>query len=222
MLGAMTANPARRSAWVRRAAMSVIILACADVALAGVFHAWSVASPSAPAARPVVAVLYADTPPALDRTRRALDRAVELHRAGGVKRIVCLGGNRPGIAWHAGDAMRAHLIAGGIPGERVVAERASYDTRTNLGSLGTLLHTWGENEVLVVAYPVHQWRIRHYAAMMPEGAVVEFAAPRLGYSWSGFADTWTALHHEAAAWTLTVVLSDRAYERLVRHLRASS
>jgi uncharacterized SAM-binding protein YcdF (DUF218 family) len=219
MLPAMERNGTQRIQWGRRVALATVALVIADIIVTGAFHARSVVSTNGVEPRRVLAVLYADTPPAFNRTRRALDRIAELYRAGGVKRVVCIGGNRPSMRWHAGPGMRANLLAAGIPGEQIVLEEASYDTRTNMASLGKLLREWGENSALVVVYPAHQWRVSHHARRIVKGAEIEFAAPRADYSWDAIVDTWSGLHHEAVSWLLLILLSEQGFDRLVRHLR---
>lgn len=168
-----------------------------------------------------LAVLHADAPPSLQRTRRALDRALELYRTGHMRQILCIGGNRPRTGLHAGEEMRAYLIAGGVPADRIVIERESYDTRSNAQAIGQALEGAPAGPVAVVAYPAHQPRVRYHLRRQAPRVDAVLIAPRADGPLARVVyESWVALHHEVAAWILTLALSERAYEALLRRSRA--
>jgi uncharacterized SAM-binding protein YcdF (DUF218 family) len=184
---------------------------------------WREDSREPPAAHyAAVAVLHADTPPALHGTRRALDRALELYRTGGTQRILCIGGNRLAAGLHAGEEMRAYLIAGGVPPDRIIVDSESYDTRTNATAIGKALQESVAGPVAIIAYPAHQPRVHYHLGRQAPRIDAVLIAPRADGSLARVAyESWAAFHHEVAVWMLTLALSERAYEDLLRRSRSA-
>ncbi|HCT80544.1 MAG TPA: hypothetical protein DGT23_29060 [Micromonosporaceae bacterium] len=127
---------ARRIWWRRmgRSAVVLAILACLTVVSSLIWvrvaSAGRVYSLSDVPARPVALVLgaqiYGDgTPSAFLEARLALAR--DLYRAGKV-RAVLVSGDNMNFDYNEPDAMRAWLIAQGVPADKVVADYAGFDT----------------------------------------------------------------------------------------------
>jgi uncharacterized SAM-binding protein YcdF (DUF218 family) len=209
--------------WGRRLAIGAGLLLLADLgATLALALYWRGDSGEPPAAHYLaLAVLHADTPPELHGTRRALDRALELYRTGRARQVLCIGGNRPATGLHAGEEMRAYLIAGGIPAEHIAIERESYDTRTNAQAIDKALEGSSAGPVAVIVYPAHQPRVRYHLRRQAPRVDALLIAPRANGSFARVAyESWTALHHEVAAWILTLALSEQAYADLLRRSRS--
>lgn len=170
-----------------------------------------------------LAVLHADSPPALHRTRRALDRALELYREGRVGRILCIGGNRAAAGIRAGREMREYLIAGGVSQDDIRTETESFDTRTNVRAFAAALETSPVGRVAVVAYPAHQPRVRYYLRRNARTVDAALIAPRVAESPASITyEAWVGLNHEVVAWALTLLLSEQVYSDLLRRSRSES
>ena len=166
----------------------------------------------------VAAVLHADVPPSLERTTRSLDTAVELYRAGRVRTIACVGGNRRAAGLHAGDAMRAYLVARAVPPENVLVERESFDTRSNVHALRMMLGLAGAGPVAIIVYPSHEPRVRHY--LRGSGVRAQFLPARAPRSTATLLyDSWISLNHEAVAWAAALMFSDALYAGLMASWR---
>ena len=209
--------------WLRGLAIAAGLLLLADLAgtVLVAVH-WRRAADQALAAHyPALAVLHADVPPSLERTRRALDRAVELYREGRTRRILCIGGNRAAAAVRAGEDMRAYLIAQAVPDEHIVVEHQSYDTRTNIKSLGKVLENSRAGPIGIIAYPAHQPRVRYHLRRHAPNVEAVLIVPRPDESLARVAyECWACLHHEIGSWALTLALSEQAFADLLRRSRS--
>ena len=211
------------SRWPRRLAIAAGLLLLADLAgtvLAAVH--WRRAADEALAAYyPALAVLHADVPSSLERTRRALDRAVELYREVRTRRILCIGGNRATAAVHAGEDMRAYLIAHAVADEHIVVEQESYDTQTNMESLRKVLESSRAGPIGIIAYPAHQPRVRYHLRRQAPDVEAVLIAPRPDESLARVIyESWASLHHEIGSWALTLALSEQAFADLLRRSRS--
>ncbi|MBR5560125.1 MAG: YdcF family protein [Clostridia bacterium] len=99
------------------------------------------------------AQVKADGTPSVALERR-LTAALESYQADRQLIIVCgaQGGNEPRAE---GDVMRDWLIKKGVPGEDVVAETASFNTRENLTYAKAIMQHRGLEQALVVTSDYH-------------------------------------------------------------------
>jgi uncharacterized SAM-binding protein YcdF (DUF218 family) len=207
--------------WLRRLVLILAAMFATDlIASAMVIASAMDAQGTVPGGRnyDAAAVLYADTPGSLKRTIPALDAAVRLFAAGRIADVLCIGGNRPGI--RAGEEMKRHLVARGVPAARVTVDSTSYDTRTNVLVVRDLTARRQHDSVVFVVHAFHGPRVAHLAARALERVDVAIFELPLSVSSAGdLSQAWLALHHEVIAWALLGVLSETRYDALIRAIR---
>lgn len=104
--------------------------------------------------RPVALVLGAGLTPAGDPSpylRRRLDAAVDLYERGVVEALL-VSGDRSGPDYDEPGAMRAHLLARGVPADAIVRDDAGVDTHTSCVRAHDLL---GVDAAVVVTQDYH-------------------------------------------------------------------
>lgn len=122
---------------------------------------------NAPALADVLIVLGArvepdGTPsPALGRR---LDRALACYEAGYAPVIITTGGQGDDEPMPEGEAMRAYLIAQGVPMAAVLAETNSYNTAENIEGAKAIMEEIGAETAVIVTSDYHLWRALDMAA----------------------------------------------------------
>ncbi len=93
------------------------------------------------------------------RLLRRLERAIELHRAGTVARVIVSGGQDPGSP-HEADVMRTVLLAAGVPDAAIVVDRGGVDTHATARFTRDYMHAHGLTSVIAVSQFYHLSRCK--------------------------------------------------------------
>lgn len=122
---------------------------------------------NAPAPADVLIVLGArvepDGSPSPALARR-LDRALACYEAGDAPVIITTGGQGKDEPMPEGEAMRAYLIARGVPETAVLAETASNNTMENIEGAKAIMAEIGAETAVIVTSDYHLWRALDMAA----------------------------------------------------------
>lgn len=111
---------------------------------------------SADAAVVLGAAVYTDRPSPVFEER--IRHAVDLYKAGRVRRLVMTGGLGPGDKLTEAEAARRWSLGQGVPSEAIVLEEASRTTQENLAFAKPILRRQGIGSVLIVSDPPHMRR----------------------------------------------------------------
>ena len=141
-----------------------------------------------------IAVFFSDDP--ADRQSR-ISVAIEAARECPDSLILLIGGARPGRNYYGAEAMSGELQIAGIPKARLRAERASYDTASNVSELARLADADGISRLILVSDPFHLLRIRHYFARSSRNYELSAAASGAAAAWPHI--VWRAAY-ESCAW----------------------
>ena len=117
------------------------------------------------------AAVWGDHPSPVFQAR--IDHAVDLHRAGHVRRLVLTGGTRSDTVAAEAHVARRYAIGRGIPSEVVHVEAQSRTTAQNLACSLPVLRQLEAQRVVLVSDPLHLWRARWMARDL--GLAVELA-----------------------------------------------
>ncbi|MFA5260617.1 MAG: YdcF family protein [Candidatus Omnitrophota bacterium] len=156
-----------------------------------------------------------------DTLRRA-NEAVRLYQKGSVSMIACIGGARPGRDVFGSQVVKDYLVSRGIPGEKIVVDRESFDSRTNWQVARRLARDHGWEHVTLIASPMHNQRLKKVVAAAPlDHGKVFYSA----YSYAGcepplsWKELWIDTHYEWLAYTAEFILPEPFYTQAVRQLR---
>ena len=156
-----------------------------------------------------------------DTLRRA-NEAVRLYQKGIVAMIACIGGARPEKNLFGSELVKNYLVSRGIPGEKIVADRESFDSQTNWQVVRKLTRDRGWRDIVLVASPMHNRRLRKVVAAAPlEEGKVFYNSYSYGdcdppLSWK---ELWLDTHYEWLAYVAEFVLPEPFYRQAVRQVR---
>lgn len=159
--------------WIRRtAAAAGLALLAGGSGLVGAVAAFSYRSAAGPADAAVVlgAAIWGKRPSPVFEAR--IRHALDLHRAGRVRKILFTGGVGDGDTRAEAAVARAWAVARGLPPEDLLCEAGSRTTRENLLAARAVLRREGLSRVLLVSDPIHMLR----AALMARDLGID-AAP---------------------------------------------
>ena len=144
-----------------------------------------------------------------------VDAARHLYRLGTVGSLLCVGGNAGDPPVTGAELMRRALIRGGVPGEAIVVDRDSFDTRSNWRNAETVLNAGNNQSVVLISSPMHLPRVYHEAhrsgltlSVVPAPTDIEPEPLRL-------LRVWWAIQHEWLGWIAAWVLPPDLHQRLL-------
>jgi uncharacterized SAM-binding protein YcdF (DUF218 family) len=143
--------------------------------------------------------------------------AVALWRAGGGRWVVASGGVTHGAPRAEGDAIAEALVAGGVPRDAVVVERASRTTAENAARTAELLAPLAATSVWIVTQPFHARRAVWLAQRAGLDARAWWIRDSLQYRDRARAVRW--LVREYAAWARLAVAETQRSRRSTRAAR---
>jgi uncharacterized SAM-binding protein YcdF (DUF218 family) len=162
-----------------------------------------------PADVPVV-VFYSS----VDAERAARLRATSMFVARyGPRPILAVGGSRPGRGYFGSLAMADELVRQGVARDRIVTERHSFDTQTNVEA--ALSSVGSSRRLVLVSDRLHLARI--HAALADQAPDVEAVLVDCGGPDLVWPRLWR-LHYEAVAW-IFFVLPEPWRRGLIRSVR---
>jgi uncharacterized SAM-binding protein YcdF (DUF218 family) len=151
-------------------------------------------------------------------SRDRVAHAARLFLDGRVDRLICVGGRRERPRRIGARQMAEALADLGVPAERILHDRTSFDTRTNWESASGMLTAGGWGEPLLISSALHLYRIRTIAqgpfewTPSPTRTALEaLAAHPLR--------TIAEVHREWLAWAGTRLLAPDTHRELVRRWR---
>ncbi|MCR9141541.1 MAG: YdcF family protein [bacterium] len=167
-------------------------------------------------------------------TVERLHFAAELYRRGAAPVVVGIGGHwRENRLAKRRDGMTRISGAAGLPGGAIVQDRESYDTVTNIDEFFRLADAYGWRRVAFVTSPLHMLRVRYESASrsinasqpdsissVPVAESLEIVS--LPFTASGQASlfaAWREAHHEWIAWSMTLVLPETVFRKIMRWRR---
>ena len=172
-----------------------------------------------------IAVLFADFGPLQGLSKESQRRvrfAGELYRSGVAPRVLCVGGYRGSGAHSGAVLMKKALVGLGVPENRVVVTKPSYDSTTNLGAIGVEAEREGwRTGVVVVSSANHLFRLR-YTARSLKLTFPAIYAPYLDQDAVppvGVIEAWTDVHYEWVAWLLAATLPVEGVQAIAARLR---
>jgi uncharacterized SAM-binding protein YcdF (DUF218 family) len=156
-----------------------------------------------------------------DTLRRA-NKAVLLYRKGAISMIACIGGARAGHDRLGSEMVKDFLVSRGIPDNKILVDRESYDSRTNCQVVRKLAREYGWPHITLIASPMHNQRLRTIIGKAPLDNVQVFYSsysyldcnPSL--SWK---ELWVDTHYEWLAYAAEFILPDVLYSRAIRLIR---
>jgi uncharacterized SAM-binding protein YcdF (DUF218 family) len=108
------------------------------------------------------AAVYGDVPSPVFAAR--IDHAIDLYRAGRVKRLLLTGGRSAEDRLSEADAGAAYARKKGVPAAAILLERQSKTTRQNLVNARALLGDAAAAPVVIISDPLHMRRAMAIAA----------------------------------------------------------
>jgi uncharacterized SAM-binding protein YcdF (DUF218 family) len=138
------------------AVLSGVVLAAGVVALR--IYSYRNVSPDVQADAAVVlgaAVWGAEVSPVL---KERVNHALDLYRAGKVKKLIFTGGRGDGGESAESDAAREYAISRGVPAADILAEEKSHTTYENIRYAKEVADAQGLRKVLIVSDPLHMKR----------------------------------------------------------------
>lgn len=154
----MTKRRKLRGRISRLATAAALALLAGLSALVGAVAAYSFRSSpgSADAAVVLGAAIWGKRPSPVFEAR--IRHALDLYRAGRVRKIVFTGGVGEGDTRAEATVARAWAAARGVPPEDLLCEAISHNTRENLLAARAVLRREGLEKVLLVSDPIHMLR----------------------------------------------------------------
>ncbi|HEX3650232.1 MAG TPA: ElyC/SanA/YdcF family protein [Pseudonocardiaceae bacterium] len=192
-----------RHRWRRLAgcAALVLLLAAAPTVWERLVAAPHLRDPATVPVTPVALVFGArvddDAPTAFLASR--LDQAVRLLAAGKVRTIL-VSGNNDGHGYDEPDAMRAYLLAHGVPADRITVDEAGFTTWDTCVRARTV---FGVRTATLVTQTFHVWRavtLCRAAGVTGYGVGVDSASVGLGSTGYGYFREFFAA--DKALWTV--------------------
>lgn len=156
-----------------------------------------------------------------DTLRRA-NKAVLLYQKGAISMIACIGGARAGHDRLGSEMVRDFLVSRGIPKNKILVDRESYDSRTNCQVVRKMAREYRWPHITFIASPMHNQRLRTIIGKAPLDNVQVFYSsysyldcnPSL--SWK---ELWVDTHYEWLAYAAEFLLPDVLYSRAIRLIR---
>lgn len=145
--------------WVYLLALFLLFCVAEMILLAGVIiNASRLDAPQPADALIVLGAAIDDDGAPKPMLARRLDRAAALYEAGYAPLIIMTGAQGDDEPMPEAEAMKAYLVARGIPQEAILCESHSYNTRQNLQNAKDIMDTEGLHTAVVVSSDYHLWR----------------------------------------------------------------
>jgi uncharacterized SAM-binding protein YcdF (DUF218 family) len=152
---------------------------------------------------------------------RRTDFALKLFQAGKLSRVVCLGGAYPSHGYSGSEDMKKYLIQKGVPEDKIISEHNSYDSKSNWRAGCAILKQNHWQQVVLIASPLHVFRLKKMIPAHDCGATIHFAAydyatqnPRIT-CWQ----LWKQVHYEWTAYLAEFLLPDSFYQNILKRMR---
>ena len=152
---------------------------------------------------------------------RRVGFAAKMFEEGAFDHILCAGGARPSRNLYGSELMKEWFLASGIPPERVLLEKRSNDTRSNLVESIRIARETGWRRACVVSSPLHIFRVKGITEKIGEPPSVFLAA----YSYKDClpeidrTTLWLQTHYEWTTCLLQKILPAQSYQTLLDFLR---
>ncbi len=153
-----------------------------------------------------------------DTLRRAHE-ALRLYKQGAISTIVCIGGARPWRETFGSRIVKDYLVSRGVPGEKIVVDMESSDSRTNWQVVRRLAGERGWEHIVLIASPMHNQRLRTVVAAAPLNNGKVFYS---SYSYAGcepplpWKELWVDTHYEWLAYAAEFIFPESFYLQAVR------
>jgi uncharacterized SAM-binding protein YcdF (DUF218 family) len=145
-----------------------------------------------------------------DSKRRA-NLAIELYRNEKIKHIIAIGGNNYKTRKSDHHAMKAYLIANGIPEEVIYYDSLSYNTITNWQESQKIMAQNSFESVVAISAPMHIYRI---ANMIDDQSVSFMAYQYKLESFGDYYELYRAVHHEWKSYILSFLFKEKLRNKI--------
>lgn len=144
-----------------------------------------------------------------------VEAARHLYQTGVVRSLQCVGGNAGNPPVTGAELMRQALLRRGVPGEAIVVDRASFDTRSNWRNAEAALRDSNSQSVVLISSPMHLPRVFHEAQLSGFALSVMPAPTVVDPEPLGLLGVWWAIQHEWMGWAAAWVLPSGVHQRLL-------
>ena len=157
-----------------------------------------------------------------DTLRRA-NKAMDLYRAGHIEMMACIGGARAGHHVSGSQLVKDYLVSKGVPVNKILVDRESYDSKTNWLAVKKLALEHGWSHITLIASPMHNQRLRKIVGAAPLDGVVRVFYSSYSYNncdpplfWK---ELWVDTHYECLAYAAGFILPDVLYSKVISIIR---
>lgn len=157
-------------------------------------------------------VVFYDRPVRFQR----LDVAILGLQDGIAEHLILVGGCRPGKEHFGARDMARYAKAAGVAPERIHLGRGSFDTRTNLSEASEVADRNNWESIAFVSDPLHLRRIHALAAADTHLASISRGRSVVSPYGSGVLERVGRAQHEVVYWVLSAMLSEEAFNRLIK------
>jgi DUF218 domain len=157
-------------------------------------------------------VVFYDRP---DRFQR-LEVAILALQDGIAEHLILVGGCRPGKGRFGAGDMARYAKAAGVAPERIHVDRGSFDTRTNLSEALEVADRNNWESIAFVSDPLHLRRIHSLAAADAHLVSISRGRSVVSPYGGGVLERVRRAQHEVVYWVLSAMLSEEAFNRLIK------
>ena len=155
-------------------------------------------------------------------TKRRLNHGLTMLEKNRVEQLIVVGGNREESQRKGAQLMADYLLESGVSKEKILLEKTSSDSISNLEKLSMIMVKQGVDSVTLISSPYHLWRIR--SMNMPSKTKFSYfpysptdCIPPLS-RW----EIWLSAHYNLTAYFLHALLPQSAYRNFVRWVRKNT
>lgn len=141
-----------------------------------------------------------------------LNKAIELYKHGIVKKIICVGGNRPNQQLFGSRQSSKYLKSKSIPSHAINFDTLSFDTRTNLREAHNIIRKNNLQKIIYVSDVIHLHRISIFSNYP------NYCLNDIDYSFN-FIQLIRMTNQSFVSFLLENILSEKDYINLIYYLR---
>lgn len=142
-----------------------------------------------------------------------INKAIQLYNSKIVKKIICVGGNRPHSNLYGSRKSANYIISQDIPESDIFFDTLSFDTKTNLREAHQIANNYNFNKLIYVSDAIHLHRISLFSKHN------SYCLNNIDYQFSFF-EVLRMTNQSFFSFILEKILSEENYIKFIHSIRS--